>query len=154
MLLTALLQGPAPVFVLVLGLAQSTGRIDLQSALAILAGTGLGAAIGTAVVAWPFGPSRGGWRGCTSAGAGRDPAAGGDRRPAGRLADALVPGNLGEIAYGKKVLLPNMGRHLVAGFALVAAGGDGAAGAGAAACGRWRWRPVLRPAPRRRGRCR
>src|SRR5207249_4728985 len=55
-LLAAVLQGPAPVFALVLGLAQATGRIDLRSALAILAGTGLGGAIGTAVVAWPFGP--------------------------------------------------------------------------------------------------
>src|SRR5207237_5986298 len=53
--LAALLQGPAPAFALVLGLTQATGRLDLQSALAILAGTGLGGSVGTAVVAWPFG---------------------------------------------------------------------------------------------------
>lgn len=116
-LLTAILQGPAPVFVLILGLAQATGRIDLPSALAILAGSGLGAAIGTAVVAWPFGA---------------------DSRRLGRLhltlglagtalltatvglwagiAEAAVPGSASEIAYGKKTLLPLMGRHLVVGF--------------------------------------
>src|SRR6185295_611927 len=58
-LLTALLQGPAPVFVFVLGLAQSSGRIDLGSALAILSGTTLGGAIGTQMVASPFGASAG-----------------------------------------------------------------------------------------------
>lgn len=49
------LQGPAPVYVLVLSVAQASGRIDVQGALAILAGTGLGAALATIVVAWPFG---------------------------------------------------------------------------------------------------
>ncbi len=53
--LSAILQGPGPVLVLVLGLAQASGHLDLQSALAILAGTSLGASVGTAVVAWPFG---------------------------------------------------------------------------------------------------
>jgi Na+/phosphate symporter len=118
-LLSALLQGPAPVFALVLGLAQATGRIDLQSALAILAGTGLGASIGTAVVAWPFGP---------------------EPRRLARLyfllalagtlllattvdlwafvGDKLVSGHPGEVAYGKKVLLPHIGRHLATAFVL------------------------------------
>ena len=117
--LSALLQGPAPVFAVVLGLTQATGRIDLQSGLAILAGTGLGASIGTAVVAWPFGAE--------------------PRRLAriyflvalvgtlmlattvnlwAYVADVLGPGDPGDVAYGKKVLLPNVGRHLVIGFAL------------------------------------
>lgn len=117
-LLAAALQGPAPVFVLVLGLAQASGHLDVQSALAILAGTGLGGAIGTLVVAWPFGPA--------------------SRRLArthfalaliGTLilmttidawafvADTLVSGRPEEVDYGKKVLLPNIGRHLVVGFA-------------------------------------
>lgn len=116
-LLAAALQGPGPVFVLVLGLAQASGRIDLQSALAILAGTGVGAAIGTNIVAWPFGN---------------------ESRRLGRIhlalalfgtvllaasidawafvADALVSGHPDEVAFGKKVLLPNIGRHLVVGF--------------------------------------
>ena len=118
-LLTALLQGPAPVFVLVLGLAQSTGRIDLASALAILSGTALGAAIGTQLVAGPFGSASArvarvhlmlGLCGTLVLAA-----------TAGLLAsvtDAIVPGPVAQIAYGKKVLLPLMGRHLVAGFAL------------------------------------
>jgi hypothetical protein len=117
--LTALLQGPAPVFVLVLGLAQSTGRIDLASCLAILSGTALGAAIGTQIVAGPFGASSRrvarvhlllGLCGTVLLAA-----------TAGLLADvteAIVPGRAATIAYGKKILLPQMGPHLVAGFAL------------------------------------
>jgi Na+/phosphate symporter len=118
-LLSAVLQGPAPVFALVLGLAQATGRLDLQSALAILAGTGLGASIGTAVVAWPFGP---------------------EPRRLARLyfvmalagtlvlaasvdlwafvGERLVSGHSGEVAYGKKVLLPQIGGHLATAFVL------------------------------------
>jgi Na+/phosphate symporter len=118
-LLAAVLQSPAPVFVIVLGLAEATGRLDLQSALAILAGTGLGAAAGTAIVAWPFGA---------------------EPRKLARLhlvlgalgtllliatvnfwsflADALISGSPEQLAYGKKVLLPNLGRHLVLAFVL------------------------------------
>jgi Na+/phosphate symporter len=118
-LLTALLQGPAPVFVLVLGLSQSTGRLDLASALAILAGSGLGAAIGTQVVAGPFGSSA---RQVARlhlllalAGTLLLALASG---PLAAVTEWLVPGKVAEIAYGKKILLPKMGRHLVAGFAL------------------------------------
>jgi hypothetical protein len=118
-LLAALLQGPAPVFALVLGLAQATGRLDLQSGLAILAGTGLGASVGTAVVAWPFGA---------------------EPRRLARLyfamalvgtvllastvdlwafiGDRLVSGHPNEVAYGKKVLMPQIGRHLATSFVL------------------------------------
>jgi Na+/Pi-cotransporter len=118
-LLTALLQGPAPVFVLVLGLAQSTGRLDLASALAILSGTGLGAAIGTQVVAGPFGVDarRVARVHLLLALAGTILLAASASAFAA-LADAIVPGAVGETAYGKKILLPNMGAHLVAGFAI------------------------------------
>lgn len=51
-LLATLLQGPGPVYVLVIGLAQTTGALPLANALAILAGTNLGASIGMAMVAW------------------------------------------------------------------------------------------------------
>ena len=44
--LVAAFQGPAPVVVLVLSLAQTTGHLDLRTALAILSGSALGAAIG------------------------------------------------------------------------------------------------------------
>jgi Na+/phosphate symporter len=118
-LLTALLQGPAPVFVLVLGLAQSTGRLDLASALAILAGTGLGSAIGAAIVASPFGAEArrlsrlylvlallGTIALAASAG------------PWAALADTLVPGRAAALAWGKKILLPQIAAHLLVGFAL------------------------------------
>ena len=52
--LVAILQGPAPVVVLVLVLVQTTARWDLRTALAVLAGSGLGAAIG-ALVTTPAG---------------------------------------------------------------------------------------------------
>ncbi len=118
-LLAAVLQGPGPVAVVVLGLAQSSGQLDLPSALTILMGTMLGAAIGTLVVASPFGA---------------------DARRAARLhlvmavigtvlllasvdlwahaAEVLVPGAPEKISYGKKIQLPNIGSHLVLGFAL------------------------------------
>ncbi|HEY8947094.1 MAG TPA: hypothetical protein VIM73_22775, partial [Polyangiaceae bacterium] len=44
--LVALLQGPAPVVVLVLALAQTTAQWDLRTALGVLAGSGLGSAVG------------------------------------------------------------------------------------------------------------
>jgi Na+/phosphate symporter len=118
-LLTAILQGPAPVFVFVLSLAQTSGRIDLTSALAILAGTTFGGAIGTQMVASPFGAAAGrvarmhlllGLVGTLILALTADLQAG--------LADAIMPGVSSEISYGTKVLLPKMGQHLVAGFAI------------------------------------
>ncbi|HEY0714147.1 MAG TPA: hypothetical protein VGF45_15810, partial [Polyangia bacterium] len=117
-LLTAILQGPAPVFVVVLSLAQSSGRIDLESALAILSGTAFGGAVGTQIVASPFGQSAGrvarmhlflGAAGTLflAATAGMQ----------AHFADLAIPGTVSEVAYGKKVLLPKMAQHLVAGFA-------------------------------------
>jgi hypothetical protein len=118
-LLTALLQGPAPVYLLVLGLAQSTGRIDLASGLAILSGTALGAAIGTQIVAGPFGVAAGRVaRVHLVLGLGGTLLLAVTVGPLASLADALVPGQVATIDYGKKVLLPNIGSHLVAGFAL------------------------------------
>jgi Na+/phosphate symporter len=118
-LLSALLQGPAPVFALVLGLTQVSGRIDLQSALAILAGTGLGASIGAAVVAWPFGaePRRMARLYFISALIGTVLLALTVNLWA-FLADELVASQAHEFAYGKKVLMPHIGKHLVAGFAM------------------------------------
>jgi Na+/phosphate symporter len=118
-LLAALLQGPAPVFPLVLGLTQASGRIDLQSALAILAGTGLGASLGTTVVAWPFGeePRRMARTYFVAALIGTILMAGSVDLWA-YLANALVSGRPNELAYGKKVLLPHIGKHLLIGFVL------------------------------------
>ncbi|HSD91017.1 MAG TPA: Na/Pi symporter [Kofleriaceae bacterium] len=52
MLLAFVLQGPGPVYVLVVGLAQTTTTLPLENALAILAGTNLGAGIAMAIIAW------------------------------------------------------------------------------------------------------
>jgi len=54
--LAFVLQGVGPVYVLVVGLAQTT-TLPLANALAILAGTNLGAAFGMAVIAWQAGPT-------------------------------------------------------------------------------------------------
>jgi len=53
--LTALLQGPSPVFALVMSLAQTSGLLGVREALAVLAGVSLGALVSTATAAWPFG---------------------------------------------------------------------------------------------------
>ena len=55
-LLALALQGPGPVYVLVVGLAQASGALPFGNALAILAGTNLGAALGMALIAWQAGP--------------------------------------------------------------------------------------------------
>jgi len=47
--LVAAFQGPAPLILLILGVAQTTGRWDLGTALALLSGTGLGAALAALV---------------------------------------------------------------------------------------------------------
>jgi Na+/phosphate symporter len=118
-LLTALLQGPAPVFVLVLGLAQSTGRMDLASALAILSGSALGAAMGTQIVAGPFGSASGRVaRAHLLLGLCGTVLLAGTASQLAQVTDAIVPGNPGTMAYGKKILLPIFGPHLVVGFAL------------------------------------
>ncbi len=121
MLLALLLQGPTPVYVLVLGVAQSSGHVNVNvgSALAILAGTGLGAAFGTGLVASPFGP---------------------DARRVARihlalaligtivlaatvglwafLAARLLPGTPGADTQGREILIPQVGGHLFVAFAL------------------------------------
>jgi hypothetical protein len=49
-LLVALLQGPAPVLALALGVAETTGHENLRTTLFMLAGTGLGAALGALLI--------------------------------------------------------------------------------------------------------
>lgn len=49
--LVALMQGPAPLIVLILAVAQTTGVWDLTTALALLAGTGLGSAVAALLTA-------------------------------------------------------------------------------------------------------
>jgi len=116
--LVAAFQGPAPVVVLVLSIAQTTGHLDLRTALAILSGSALGSAIG-ALLTTPAGArSRRlvqlhlllGVAGTTLALA--------SVRVWSALADRLVAGSPHEVEWGKRVLLPNMGKHLGIAFAL------------------------------------
>lgn len=118
-LLCALLQGPGPVFALVLSLAESSGILGLRAGLAVLAGTALGAVLTTAAVAWPFGPRgrrfTGGhlWLGLVVSAVGL---LGLPLWTA--LADQLVAGDPHTVRYGGRVLMPNVGLHLGVGFGL------------------------------------
>jgi hypothetical protein len=116
--LVAIFQGPAPVVMLVLALAEATGLWDLQTALAVLSGTSLGAALAALLTTQPGPRSRhlaavnlaGGTIGTAFAAA--------TVQFWSAVADYLVRGSAHEIHWGKRVLLPNLGWHLVAGFAL------------------------------------
>ena len=107
--LVAAFQGPAPVVVLVLGIAQTTGHLDLRTALAILTGSGLGAAVG-ALLTTPRARARAGWSQLhLLLGAASTVLALATVRIWSALADRLVAGSPHEIEWGKRVLLPNMG---------------------------------------------
>ena len=118
-LLCGILQGPGPVFALVLSLAQSSGIIGVSDGLAILAGTSFGAAVGTTGVGWRLGKtgrdfymSHGAY-GLLVSGVGL----------IGLpifvyLADMIAGGSPDTLAYGKKVLYPQVGLHLGVGFML------------------------------------
>lgn len=118
-LATALLQGPGPAFVLVLGLAESSDLVGTRQGLTLLAGVPLGAALATTVVAWPFG------------GAPRRLAVG--HLIVGgvstilllasvdlwvMLADYLVPGDPNAVGYDEHVHFPALATHLVTAFLL------------------------------------
>jgi phosphate:Na+ symporter len=117
MLLCTLLQGPGPVFALVLGLVQSTGIIGVDEGLAIMAGTALGTAMSTVIVAWPSGLSA--------------------RRLASAhlvfaaltvvvilvtlplwisIAASIAGSDANAVEYGKKILHPNASLHLALSF--------------------------------------
>jgi len=116
-LLSTLLQGPGPVFALVVGLVEVSGELGMVSAMTLLAGTALGAGIDTLLVAWPSGREA--------------------RRLAlahlvlgligtgflvataslwAHLADAIVPGDPAAVSYGQRVLLPHLHAHLAVAF--------------------------------------
>jgi hypothetical protein len=116
--LVAIFQGPAPVCVLVLVLAQTTAQWDLRTALAVLSGSGMGAAIGSLVTS-AAGPSSRklallnlmlGLASTVLTACSVDVFA--------HLADWVVPGVPHEVRWGKRVLLPNLGLHLGTAFAM------------------------------------
>lgn len=117
-LLVALLQGPAPVVVLVLVLAQTTAQWDLNTALAVLSGSGLGAGVG-ALMTTPAG------RRCRRLailnvllGAASTVFAAATVSIWSHAADLIVPGVPHELNWGKRILLPNLGLHLGVAFGI------------------------------------
>jgi hypothetical protein len=116
--LVAAFQGPAPVVVLVLGIAQTTGHLDLRTALAILTGSGLGAAVGALLTAPVGARSRRLAQLHLLLGLTSTVLALASVRIWSGLADRLVAGSPHDIEWGKRVLLPNMGKHLGVAFAL------------------------------------
>lgn len=117
--LAAALQGPGPLIVLMLGVAQTTGRWELRGALALLAGTGLGTAIG-ALVTTPPGP-----RGKQLArlqlvlGAASSLLAACTVDVWARVSDFLLAGRLPPaVHFGPRIPLPELGLHLAVAYAL------------------------------------
>lgn len=116
--LVAIFQGPAPVCVLVLVLAQTTAQWDLRTALSVLAGAGLGAAVGATLTGFSGRSSRKlallhlmlGLCSTLLAASLVDVFA--------HLADWVVPGVPHEVHWGKRVLMPHLGLHLGVAFAL------------------------------------
>jgi hypothetical protein len=117
-LLVAVLQGPAPVIVLVILIAQTTAQWDLRTALSLLAGSGLGASIG-ALVTTPV--SR---RGRQLAmlnlmlGLGSTVLAVLSVDIWSRIADFIVPGVPHEVDWSRRGVQPNLAPHLGVAFAL------------------------------------
>jgi hypothetical protein len=116
--LAAALQGPAPVLVLALAIAEATGHWDVRSMLAMLSGTGLGAAVG-ALLTTPAGPRcrRLAQLNLLAAACGCVFAA----STVGiwsTFADQLVAGHVHEVRWGKRALLPGVSWHLAVAFAL------------------------------------
>jgi len=116
--LVAIFQGPAPVCVLVLVLAQTTAQWDLRTALSVLSGSGLGAAIGATLTGFSSKSTRKlallnlllGLASTVLACVTVDVFV--------HVADWLVPGVPHEVRWGKRVLLPHLGLHLGVAFAL------------------------------------
>jgi Na+/phosphate symporter len=116
--LVAVFQGPAPVCVLVLVLAQTTAQWDLRTALSVLAGSGLGAALGAALAGLSSKRSRKLVLLNVILGLGSTLLAASLVDVVAHVADLLVPGVPHEVRWGKRVLLPHLGVHLGVAFAL------------------------------------
>lgn len=116
-ILTAILQGPSPVFTLVMSLAQISGVVGLREALATLAGVSLGALVSTATAAWPFGREA---RKLVPAHAVLAVAMTLTALVGlplwTRLSEVLVARNPAQAGFGPNVLVPGMSLYLGAGF--------------------------------------
>ena len=118
-LIALVLQGPGPVYILVIGLSQ-TGVIPLANAFAILAGTNLGAALGMSLISWQSGKLT---RPLAAPHLGFGAFAMAFALATIPLWIAVTPG-ADVIQYGQRVVRPDVSRYVALGFALtqIAAG--------------------------------
>jgi hypothetical protein len=116
--LAALLQGPGPVLLLVVSLAETTGLWDFRSAMTVVAGSGFGSALASTLALPRASHEKGlGLLNLCVGLATTAIAAVGVRAWCG-LSDWIVRGYPQEVAWGERVLLPNIGLHLVLAFAI------------------------------------
>ena len=112
-LLALVLQGPGPVYVLVIGIVQTSGVIPLANALAILAGTNLGASLGMSLIAWQAGRAA---RPLVAPHLAFGAFATVFALAAIPLWTAILP-DVDVLAYGQRVVRPEVSRQLAIGFA-------------------------------------
>jgi len=117
--LAFVLQGPGPVYVLVVGLARASGALPLANALGILAGTNLGAALGMALIAWQAGPAtRPLVRPHLSFGVVATVLAVASAPVCAAVAGWIVPGHGAALDYGHTVVRASIAAQLAVGFAI------------------------------------
>jgi len=118
-LLALVLLGPASVYGLVVGLAQTTGVLPLSNALAMLAGANLGASVGMALIAWQAGHHARPLVRPQLAFGGFATAMALLTIPVWQGLAGLLPlGDPNTLTYGQTVILPHVSRHLAAAFAM------------------------------------
>jgi hypothetical protein len=116
--LVATFQGPAPVLLLVVVVAQTTSHWDLATALALLSGTGLGAALGALLTFAPGPRARALALLHVVVGALSTLFVAATVHVWAWLPGAFLPSLPQELDWGQKVLVPNVALHLAVGFAL------------------------------------
>jgi hypothetical protein len=117
-LLVLVLQSPAPVVLLVLGFAQTTGHWDLKTSVAVLSGAGLGSGVGSLLTMPASAQGRRFVQLNLLLGLASTLIAASSVALWARLADRLVAGAPEQVSWGKRVLFPNMGLHLGVALAL------------------------------------
>jgi hypothetical protein len=117
-LLVAVLQGPAPVAVLVLLVAQTTAEWDLTTALSMLAGTGLGASVGALITAPTSRRGREFAKLNLLLGGASTVLAALSVGLWSHLADLIVPGVPHVVDWARRAPLPNLASHLGVAFTL------------------------------------
>lgn len=116
--LAAVLQGPAPVLLLVVSLAETTGLWDFRAAMNVVAGSGLGAALAS-TLALPRASHEKGlglFNLCIGFASTLIAALGGPVWCS--VSDWLVRGYPNQMDWGERVLLPNIGLHLALAFTI------------------------------------